>query len=106
MEICEKKISGSEAIARMRNLKLVPGATFGLKFITCDLTRNDCGQIRIYDNCRLRPARRNEGLNVDPAHYIFFSDEDTGNSRQCFKWLVRAVRFPPNNIWYKVNWFE
>lgn len=104
MEI--KTISGSQAIDRMRKLKLIPGATFGIRFITCDLSRNEQGEVRIYDHCRLRPSRRKERLSVDPDHYLFFTDIDTDEPRQCFKWLIRAVCFPPNNIWYTVKWFE
>jgi len=102
----EKTITGSEAIERMRQLKMVPGATFAIRFITCDLNRPDkSGQIRVYSNCRIRPARRNEGLNVNSDHYLYFSDENTDESRQCFKKLIRAVSFPPSNEWYTVKWF-
>ena len=100
-----KIITGPEAIARMRNIKLVPGATFGIRFITCDLNRQEYGEIRIYDRCRLRPAMRKEGLSVDPDHYLFFTDVDTDEPRQCYKWLIRAVCFPPSNEWYEVKWF-
>lgn len=102
----EKTITGSDAIERMRRLKLLPGASFGVKFITCDMNRPDkSGQIDVYSECRLRSARRSDGLAIDSDHYLYFTDLTTDEPRQCFKWLIRAVCFPPNNKWYKVNWF-
>ena len=100
-----KTITGPEAIDRMRKCKMVPGAFFGIRFITCDLNREEYGEVRIYDRCRLRPAMRKESLSVDPDHYLFFTDIDTDEPRQCFKWLIRAVSFPPSNDWYTVKWF-
>ena len=107
--ICKMKesetITGPDAINRMRNIKLVPGATFGIRFITCDLNRKKANEVRVYDRCRLRLARRNEGLITDPDHYLFFTDTDTDEPRQCFKWLIRAVCFPPSEKWFHVKWF-
>lgn len=101
-----KSITGPEAIEKMRRIKTISNATFSIRFITCDLNRPDkSGQIRVYTDCRLRPARRNEGLKVNPDHYLFFSDEITDEPRQCFKKLIRAVCFPPSNEWYSVKWF-
>lgn len=102
----DKEISGAEAIQRIRNLKLLPGATFGIRFITCDLNRDKHGEIRIYSNCQIRPAMRSETLKVDPDHYLFFKDIENKENRQCFKILLRAVCLPPDHIWYKVNWFQ
>lgn len=102
----ERIITGPEAIDRMRQLKLLPQARFGIKFITCDLNRPEkTGKVRVYTSCRIRPARRNEGLSVNSDHYLYFSDEETGEPRQCFKKLIRAVCFPPSYIWYEVKWF-
>ncbi|MBN1989373.1 MAG: hypothetical protein JW783_08260 [Bacteroidales bacterium] len=100
------EISGSAAIERMRNLKKVPNATFGLIFITCDLNRKEHGQIRKYERCRLRAAMVDEALAVSSDHYLYFEDMDTEQPRQCFKKLVRWVCFPPSNEWLKVNWFN
>lgn len=103
----EKTITGPEAIERMRRLKLSPKATFGIKFITCDLNRPEkSGFVDIYPECRLRPARSSEGLQVDSDHYLYFSDVPSDEPRQCFKWLIRAVCFPPYNTWYEVKWFS
>lgn len=100
-----KTITGPEAIDLMRKTKLIPGATFGIRFITCDLNRMVYGHIRVYEECLVRSARRNEGLAVDPDHYLFFTDTSTDEPRQCFKKLIRAVCFPPSNQWLTVKWF-
>jgi len=100
-----KTITGPDAIELMRRTKLIPGATFGIRFITCDLSRGKYGQIDVYEECRIRPARRNEGLSVDPDHYLFFTDVSTDEPRQCFKILIRAVCFPPSYEWKTVKWF-
>lgn len=99
-------ISGPDAINEIRRLKIVPGSSFGLQFITCDLNRGTCGETRIYDECRIRTARRSEGLAVDSDHYLFFTDLTTDEPRQCFKWLMRAVCFPPSYEWLEVKWFN
>ncbi|MBF0649190.1 hypothetical protein IR083_10190 [Dysgonomonas sp. GY75] len=102
----ERIITGPEAVERMRRQKLVLGATFGIRFITCDLNRPEkTGQVRVYSSCRIRPARRSEGLSVNSDHYLYFTDEDTDEPRQCFKKLIRAVCFSPSNEWYTVKWF-
>jgi hypothetical protein len=102
----ERIITGAEAIERMRMYKMVAGATFAIRFITCDLNRPEkTGQVRVYSSCRIRPARRSEGLSVNSDHYLYFSDEETGEPRQCFKKLIRAVCFSPSDIWYEVKWF-
>ena len=99
-------ITGAEAITRMRNLKLVPGATFGMIFYTCDLTRKEHGEVRKYEHCRVRPAMRDEGLAVSADHYLFFENMDTGEARQCFQKLIRKVCFPPSQEWLTIKWFE
>ncbi len=99
-------ITGTQAMNRIRNLKLVPGATFGMIFYTCDTTRKEYGQVRRYDRCRLRPAMKDEGLKVSADHYLFFENVDTGDARQCFKKLIRKVCFPPSQDWLTIKWFE
>lgn len=107
MQKKEETISGPDAIERMRRLKLIHGSVFGLKFITYDYNRPEkSGNVNIYLSCRLRTARRSEGLRVDSDHYLYFTDTELDAPKQCFKKLIRAVCFPPNNKWYKVNWFD
>ena len=106
MKTATKTISGAEAIERMRRLKLIPNAKFGMVFYTCDLSRHEHGDVRRYELCRLRAARRDEGLNVSTDHYLFFEDTETGEPRQCFKKLIRKVCFPPSNEWLDVKWFD
>ncbi len=101
----DKTITGSEAIVRMRNLKLVPQATFGIKFITCDLNRKTSGEVRMYKECRLRPAPRSERLEIKSDYYLYFTDLETDEPRQCFKVLLREVCFPPSFEWHKIKWF-
>lgn len=99
-------ISGAEAVERMRRLKSVSGATFGIVFITADRKRGRYGERSKYEHCRLRPAMRDEGLEVSADHYLFFEDVTTGNPKQCFKKLIRQVAFPPGYNWQTVKWFE
>jgi len=106
MELKEKTISGADAFIRIRNLKLIPGATFSIVFITCDLARNEYGQIRKYENCRIRPAMKGEGLSVNSDHYLYFEDTESGDARQCFKKLIRKIAFPPNNEFLTIKWFD
>ena len=102
----ENNITGPEAIERMRRINLIPGANFGIKFITCDLNRPEkSGRVDLYPECRLRTARRNEGLSVNSDHYLYFTDLETDEPRQCFKKLIRAVCFSPKYKWYNVKWF-
>lgn len=101
----KKTITGVDAIDKMRKVKLIPGATFGIRFITCDLSRGEYGQIRVYEECQLRTARQSEGLQVNSDHYLFFTNMETDEPRQCFKKLLRAVCFPPSNEWLEVKWF-
>ncbi|MDL2215261.1 hypothetical protein LJC00_03640 [Dysgonomonas sp. OttesenSCG-928-M03] len=100
-----RTITGAEAIELIRRTRLIPGATFGVRFITCDLNRNRYGEIRVYERCRIRPPRHKESLTVDPDHYLFFVDDETDELRQCFKKLIRAVCLPPSNQWLTVKWF-
>lgn len=93
-------ISGTNAINRMRNLKLLPDAFFSLNFI------KENGTIRVFEKCRLRPARRDEGLSVSADHYLYFTDVETGKPKTCFKKLIRQVAFPPDYHWLTVKWFE
>lgn len=100
------EISGFKAIDRMRNLAKVPNTTFGLVFIKCNLTTGKAGELRKIERCRLRPARPDEeGLANSQDHYLFFTDVDTDEPKQCWKKLIRQVCFPPSDEWLKVNWF-
>lgn len=102
----DKEITGPEAISRMRNLKLLPDATFGIKFITCDLNRDKPHEFRIYHQCRLRPALHSEKQKIDSDHYLYFVDLENKENRQCFRILIRAVCLPPEYKWYKIKWFD
>lgn len=95
-----KTISGTEAIRRMRNLRLLPDAYFGLQFI------KESGTIRVFEKCRLRPARRDEGLTISADHYLYFTDLESSSPKTCFKKLIRQVAFPPDYNWLTVKWFE
>jgi len=98
-------ITGTDAINKMRELRAVPGQAFGIVFITCNLsTHQNCGQFRKIERCRLRTAMIDEGLNVSADHYLYFTDVDTDEPKQCFKKLIRKVCF--NNNWFIVKWFE
>ncbi len=101
-----KTISGPEAIDRMRMLKKVPNASFGIMFLTCNLKTGAAGQVRKIERCRLRPSMRDEVLDVPSDHYLYLEDLDTDEPKQCFKKLIRYVSFPPSGEWLKIKWFE
>jgi hypothetical protein len=99
-------ISGAEAIQRMRNLKLVNGATFMLIHISCDLSKNVCGEVIKHEHCRLRAALKDYTFSVHGDHYLPYEDTDSGEQKMCFKKLIRFVAFPPENKLLKVTWFN
>lgn len=101
-----ESITGANAIEKMRRLKSVPDAVFGIIFLTADRNRSKYGERRKYEKCRLRPAMRDEGLSVSADHYLFFEDMETNEARQCFKKLIRQVSFPPDYKWITIKWFE
>lgn len=90
----------------MRLLKRTGTTHFGMIFITCDFSRNEYGQKRKYEKCRIRTAMRDEGLKISADHYLFFENLETGEARQCFKKLIRQVSFPPDYEWLQVKWFD
>jgi hypothetical protein len=99
-------ITATDAIYRMRNLRLVNGATFMLIHITCDLTKRTCGEISKHEHCRLRSALKENTFKIDGDHYLPFEDTDTGEPKMCFKKLIRFVAFPPEYKILKVSWFD
>jgi hypothetical protein len=100
-----QSISGTKAVTQMRAIKALPKETFGLVFITNARAKGDkCGEVRKYENCRLRTAENREGLEVQSEHYLYFTDMDTNEPRMCWKKLIRKVRF--GSEWLKINWFE
>ncbi len=95
-----KTTTGSKAIDRMRSLKLLPDACFGIMFI------KENGTVRVFEKCRLRAARRDEGLSISADHYLYFVDMESNVPKTCFKKLIRKVSFPPEFEWLTVKWFE
>ena len=99
-------ITGTAAIDKMRQYRAVPNLTFGLIFFTHSHSEgkySTASEKRKYENCRLRTARSSEGLAVNSDHYLYFTDTDTDEPRQCWKKLIRQVRF--GDTWYKIQWF-
>lgn len=101
------EISGTEAIRRMRMLKNVPGASFGMMFIPCQYKKRICtGEIRKVEHARLRASLPKEAFETDSDLYLPYMDLDADDARMCFKKLIRWVCFPPTNEWLQVKWFE
>jgi hypothetical protein len=101
----EKTISGSEAIRRARNLKHVPGASFTLLHLTCNMTTGECGALRKYEHCRVRPSLKEDTFKMDGDMYFPFEDLDTGDPKMCFKRLMRFIAFPPGYELLKIDWY-
>lgn len=100
----EKTISGFEAVRLMRQVSKTN--SFMLLFITLDRKRQEGGYLRKYDRCRVRTAKMDELADVDPDHYLYFTDTTTGDPRTCWKKLIRYVGFPPKYELIKVDWYK
>jgi hypothetical protein len=101
----EKTISGSEAIQRARNLKLVPGSHFTLLHITCNMNTGKCGELRKFERCRVRPSLKEDTFKMDGDMYFTFEDLETGEPKMCFKRLMRYIAFPPGYEILKIDWY-
>jgi hypothetical protein len=106
MERTEKIITGTEAIRRARNLKYVPGATFMLIHLSCNLTTKQAGQVVKHERCRVRPALREDTFQLDGDLYFTYEDADTAEPRMCFKRLMRHIAFPPDHELLKIDWYN
>jgi hypothetical protein len=102
----QKTISGTEAIRRARNLKLVPGAHFTLLHLTCNMNTGECGELRKFERCRVRSSLREDTFQMDGDMYFTFEDLDTGAPKMCFKRLMRYIAFPPGYELLKIKWYE
>ena len=102
----EMTISGSEAINRARNLKYVSGSYFALLHLTCNMKTSECGTLRKYERCRVRPALKEDTFRMDGDMYFPFEDLDTGDPKMCFKKLMRFIAFPPDYVLLKIDWFN
>ena len=102
----QSKISGTEAIRRARNLKYVPGATFTLIHLTCNLKTQRIGETVKHERCRIRPALKEDTFQFDGDLYFTYEDLDTGEPKMCFKCLMRYIGFPPDYELQKIDWFN
>lgn len=83
---------------------------FGLLF----LTQDEPFELRKIEHCRLRSApvatdseeevRHGRNGFTCPDRFLYFTDLDTNQPKQCRKRLIRQVRF--RSVWYKVEWFN
>lgn len=104
--ITDRIISGADAINRMRRMRgLSTPVSFGVQFITYDQRREEVSfQTAKYERCSLRTARRSEGLQTHSDHYLYFTDLDTLKPLQCWRRLLRYVRF--GDVWFRVKWYD
>jgi hypothetical protein len=72
----QQTISGTEAIRRARNLKYVPGASFTLIHLTCNLKTKQCGEVSKTERCRVRPALVEDTFQLDGDLYFTYEDMD------------------------------
>jgi hypothetical protein len=100
-----KTITGTEAIERMREIRHDESKHFALQFITCDLNRNEYGELRILNKVKVRASLPNETFENDTDHYLPIYDLFEHQNKMCFKKLIRQVAFLPDMEWLKVNWF-
>lgn len=87
----------SQAVNKMRlcRQQQIP---FGLVFVSVQ----DCA-LRKIENAQLRaaPTSNNEKQATDHDAFIYFTDLDTNEPKQCRKRLIQQVRF--GNIWYDIE---
>lgn len=75
---------------------------FGLSFVTYDRKRTSDRVHRVvYEHCRLRRHESDKDKDVSSDNYIFFTDLDTNEARQCWRCLVTDVRI--NNQWFRIT---
>jgi hypothetical protein len=102
----QKTISGTEAIRRARNLKFVPGASFTLIHLSCNLKEKKPGRTVKHERCRVRPALKDDTFQLDGDLYFTYEDLDANEPKMCFKRLMRYIGFPPNYELLKIDWFN
>lgn len=100
-----KEISGSEAIARMREIRHNKKLSFELHHLTYNHATGETHGLRVVSRCRLRPSLPKETFALPSDLYLPYTDLDTGEPKTCYKKLIRAVAFPPKHKLLKVNWF-
>lgn len=96
-------IKGNEAIKKMREIS--KGSCFTILFYTCDRKREEGGELRKYERCRIRPAEYKELAETSPDHYLYFTDLETMANRRCWKKLIRYVGFAPDFALNKIDWY-
>lgn len=102
-------ITGAEAIDKMRELKHSETQSFVLHHLTWNAKTEKTSGLRVVARCRLRPAMPEEGIKPHPELFLPYMDLDLAiddQPRICYKRLIRAVAFPPENVLLKVKWFE
>lgn len=97
-------IEGNEAIRRIREIS--KGGYFSIMFYTCDRKREEGGELRKYNKCRVRPAEYNELAETNPDHFLYFTDIESGEARRCWKKLIRFVGFAPEYNMMKIDWYK
>jgi len=100
------EISGTEAIARMRQLRHNETTHFEMHHLTYNHSTDETKGLRSVMRCRLRPALPKETFAAPADLYLPYVDLDLNEPRSCFKKLVRLVAFPPTYEPLKVNWFK
>lgn len=101
-----REIAGTEAIARMRQLRHSEHLHFEMHHLTYNHATDDTKGLRSVTRCRLRPALPKETFAAPADLYLPYMDLDLNEPRTCFKKLVRMVAFPPTFEVLKVNWFK
>jgi hypothetical protein len=102
----QSTISGPDALRRARNLKYIPGASFSLIHLTCNLKTKKYGETAKTERCRVRPALKEDTFHLDGDLYFTYEDVDTNEPKMCFKRLMLYIAFPPNYELLKINWFN
>lgn len=100
-----KKISGAQAIAKMRRLKGSDEASFEMFHHTFDRGSQTTDGVRHVKRAKLRPALPKEHLYPNQDIYLPYIDLDIKKPRMCFKRLINIVAFPPDYQQMEVKWF-
>jgi hypothetical protein len=101
-----EKISGFEALARMREIRHDDKKHFILYHLTYNIDKDKTDGLRIVKRACLRPALPDDALKTESDLYLTYTDLDSNEPRMCFKKLIRFVAFPPDFTLLKVDWFN
>lgn len=103
------KISGMEALKRMRELRHNESWYFVMHFQTWNEARQQTDGMRVVKRCRLRAALPEDSVKPHPDLFLPYIDLDESKinqNRMCYKRNIKFVAFPPKFELLEVDWYS